>query len=69
MTLAEKINTLDRKIEVKSARYNLYNLSSSGNSDKYEYLTDQYLPSKPGITEQINFTYSPLRKGLKNKQN
>ena len=40
-------------------------------NDKYEYLTDEeILPSnQKQIIEQAKFTYSPLEKLLKNKNN
>ena len=44
---------------------------SSGKIDKCEYLTgEEILPSnQQQIIEQAKFTYSPLGKALKNKQN
>ena len=35
---------------------------SSGNFDKYEYLTDEDLDYKPNTVEQAKFDYSPLNK-------
>ena len=63
MTLAEKIKTLNNKIEANEVQYNLdretanvYTLSS-GNLDKYEYLT---LAPKTRVIKQKQFEYSPL---------
>ena len=46
---------LDRKAAKISAL-------SSNNSDKYEYLTGEYLGLKPSTIEQAKFEYSPLGK-------
>ena len=35
---------------------------SSNNLDKYEYLSDEDLSSKPSTIDQIKFEYSPLGK-------
>lgn len=57
MTLAEKITTLHNKINTYKAQYNLdrerskTSTFSSGNLDKFEYLTDQDLPPNPGVIE------------------
>ena len=46
---------LDRKVAKTSAL-------SSGNLDKYEYLTSEDLNYKPSTVEQAKFDYSPLSK-------
>ena len=46
---------LDRKAAKISALF-------SNNSDKYEYLTGEYLGLKPSTVEQAKFEYSPLGK-------
>ena len=57
MTLAEKITILHNKINTYKAQYNLdrerskTSTFSSGNLDKFEYLTDQDLPPNPGVIE------------------
>lgn len=71
MTLAGKITTLHHKINAYKAQYYLgretakTSAQSSGKLDKYEYLTDQDLPPKPGVIEQKQFEYSPLRENFK----
>ena len=46
---------LDRKAAKISALF-------SNNSDKYEYLTGEYLGLKPSTVEQAKFEYNPLGK-------
>ena len=48
---------LDRKAAKISALF-------SNNSDKYEYLTGEYLGLKPSTVEQAKFEYNPLGKIL-----
>ena len=70
-----QIKILDRKIKQNEAQYDLdrkaakISALSSGNLDKYEYLTGEDLNYKPSTVEQAKFDYSPLskffNKGLK----
>ena len=68
MTKNEQIKILNDKIKVNKAQYDLDKLSaeistySSGNLDKYEFLTKQDLGYKPDALEQAKFEYSPLGK-------
>ena len=75
MTLTDQIKTLDKKNKQNEAQYDLNRKEakisefSSGNLDKYEYLTGEVVNYKPRIVEQAKFDYSPLskffNKGLK----
>ena len=71
MTVTDQIKILDRKIKQNEAQYDLdrkaakISALSSGNLDKYEYLTGEDLNYKPSTVEQAKFDYSPLSKGLK----
>ena len=66
MTLIDQIKLLDRKIKQNEAQYDLdrkvakISALSSGNLDKYEYLTDEDLKVKPGPIEKAKFEASPL---------
>ena len=57
MTLTDQIKLFDRKIKQNEAQYDLdrkvakISALSSGNLDKYEYLTDEDLKVKPGPFE------------------
>ena len=68
MTLTDEINILDDKIKVNQAQYNLERQTakvsalSSGELEKYEYLTGEDLGDKPGVVEQVKFEFSPLGK-------
>ena len=69
MTIEDKIK--DEKIQYDINREAAkISALSSGNIDKYEYLTgEEILPTnQQQIIEQAKFTYSPLGKLLKNKQ-
>ena len=66
MTINEQIKILDNKIRSSQAQYNLdrqnaktYALSS-GELDKYEYLTGKDLVYKPDVVQKAKFEYSPL---------
>ena len=75
MTINEQIKILDDKIRSNNAQYDLYRQNaktstlSSGELDKYEYLTGEDLGYKPDVVQKAKFEYSPLgqvfNKGLK----
>ena len=77
MTLKEQIKILNDKIKANNVQYDINRLNaeisaySSGDLDKYVFLTTQDLKYKPDALEQIKFAYSPLGKvfndGLKKK--
>ena len=79
MTRKEQVKILDDKIKANNAQYDMNRLNaeisaySSGDLDKYEFLTKQDLKYKPDALEQAKFTYSPLGKvfndGLNKKDN
>ena len=79
MTRKEQVKILDDKIKAINAQYDVNRLNaeisaySSGDLDKYEFLTKQDLKYKPDALEQAKFTYSPLGKvfndGLNKKDN
>ena len=68
MTVTYQIKILDRKIKQNEAQYHLNRKTaktsalSSGNVDKYDYLTGEDLNYKPSSVEQAEFDYSPLHK-------
>ena len=70
MTLKEEPRILDNKIRQNKANYDLYRQNakisalSSGELDKYEYLTDKDLGYKPDPIEKTRFEYSPLGQGF-----
>ena len=75
MTINEQIKILDNKIWSNQAQYDLdrqnakISALSSGELDKYEYLTSEDLGYKPDAVQKAKFEYSPLgqvfNKGLK----
>ena len=75
MTANEQIKILDNKIRSNQAQYNLdgrnakISALSSGELDKYEYLTGEDLGYKPDVVQKAKLEYSPLgqvlNKGLK----
>ena len=79
MTKSDQIKILNNKIKANNAQYDINRLDaeisaySSGDLDKYEFLTKQDLKYKPDALEQAKFTYSPLGKvfndGLNKKDN
>ena len=79
MTRKEQVKILDDKIKVNNAQYDVNRLNaeisaySSGDLDKYEFLTKQDLKHKPDALEQAKYTYSDLGKvfndGLNKKDN
>ena len=66
MTVKDQLKILDNKIRQNQAAYNLYrknaNISalSSGELDKYEYLTSEDLGYRPDPVQKAKFEYSPL---------
>ena len=70
MTKFDQIKILDNKIKANKAQYMLarknaeISAKSSGELDKYEYLTGEDLDYKPDALTQANFEYSPLGKVL-----
>ena len=66
MTVTDQIKILDRKIKQNEAKYDLdrkvakISALSSGNLDKYEYLTSDDLNYKPSTVDEAKFDYSPL---------
>ena len=72
MTLTEQFKILDNKIKANKAQYDLDRKASkisglsSGELEKYEYLTGKDLGYKPKVLEKVKFQYSPLGETLKN---
>ena len=70
MTKFDQIKILDNKIKANKAQYMLdrknaeISAKSSGELDKYEYLTGEDLGYKPDVLTQAKFEYSPLGKTL-----
>ena len=70
MTKFDQIKILDNKIKSNKAQYMLHgknteiSAKSSGELDKYEYLTCEDLGYKPDTLMQAKFEYSPLGKTL-----
>ena len=70
MTRKEQNKILNGKIEANNGQYDLDRINaeisvySSGDLDKYEFLTKQDLKYKPDALEQVKFAYSPLGKVL-----
>ena len=68
MTKFDQIKILDNKIKANKAQYILdrknaeISAKSSGELDKYEYLTGEDLGYKPDALTQAKFEYSPLGK-------
>ena len=68
MTLTDELKMLDNKIKANQAQYDLdreaANISalSSGELEKYEYLTGEDLGYKLDVVEKAKFEYSPLLK-------
>ena len=66
MTKSDQIKILNDKIKANNAQYDINRLKteisaySSGDLDKYEFLTKQDLKYKPDALEQAKFAYSPL---------
>ena len=70
MTKFDKVKILDNKIKANKAQYMLdrknaeTSAKSSGELDKYEYLTGEDLGYKPDALTQAKFEYSPFGKTL-----
>ena len=70
MTKFGQIKILDNKIKANKAQYILdrknaeISAKSSGELDKYKYLTGEHLDYKPDALMQAKFEYSPLGKTL-----
>ena len=70
MTLTDELKSLDDKIKVNQAQYDLDREAAkilalpSKELDKYEYSTSEDLGYKPGVVENIKFQYSPLGEAL-----
>ena len=68
MTKIDQIKIIDHKIKANRAQYILdrknaeISAKSSGELDKYEYLTGEDLGYKPDSVEKAKFEYSPLGK-------
>ena len=68
MTLIEQVNILDDKIKANKAQHDLdrketkISALSSGELEKYEYLTGEDLGYKPYVIQKAKFEYSPLGK-------
>ena len=68
MTKSDQIKILNDKIKANNAQYDINRLNtemsaySSGDLDKYEFLTKQELKYKPDALEKAKFAYSPLGK-------
>ena len=66
MTINEQIKILDDKIRSNQAQYSLdrqnakISALSSGELEKYEYLTGEDLEYKPDVVQKAKFEYSPL---------
>ena len=66
MTSTEQVKILDEKIKANKAQYDLDRQSakisalSSGELEKYEYLTGEDLGYKPDVVQKAKFEYSPL---------
>ena len=72
MTLNEQVKIIDDKIKANKAQYDLDREAaklfalSSGELEKYEYLTGEDLGYKPKVLEKVKFQYSPSGEALKN---
>ena len=66
MTVKDQLKILDRKIKQNKADYDLHRQNaeisalSSGDLNKYEYLTNKDLGYKPDPIQKAKFEYSPL---------
>ena len=66
MTINEQIKILDNKISSNQAQYDFgrqnakISALSSGELDKYKYLTGEGLGYKPNAVQKAKFEYSPL---------
>ena len=68
MTLTEQLMILDDKIKANKAEYDLdreaaeISALSSGELEKYEYLTGEDLGYQPDVIQKVKFECSPLGK-------
>ena len=68
MTLTGQVKTLDDNNKANKPQYDLdreaakISALSSGELEKYEYLTGKYLGYKPDVIRKPKFEYSPLGK-------
>ena len=68
MTLTEPVKILDDKIKANKAQYDLdreaakISALSSGELEKYEYLTGEDLGYKPNVIQKAECEYFPLGK-------
>ena len=68
MTLTEEVKIADDKIKANKTQYELdreaakISALSSGELEKYEYLTGEDLGYKPDVIQKATFEYSPLGK-------
>ena len=68
MTLTEQVKILNDKIKASKAQFDLdreaakISALSSGELEKYEYLTGEDLGYKPDVIQKAKFEYSPLGK-------
>ena len=75
MTIKEQIKILDDKIRSNQAQYDLdrqnakISALSSGELDKYEYLTADDLGYKPDVVQKVKFEFSPLGQVFKKELN
>ena len=75
MTKIDQIKILNDKIKANNAQYDINRLNaeisaySSGDLDKYEFLTKQDLKYKPDALEQAKLAYSPLDKVFNDELN
>ena len=66
MTINEQVKILDDKIKANKTQYDLYRQAakisalSSGELEKYEYLTGEDVRYKPDIVQKAKFEYSPV---------
>ena len=70
MTRKEQIKILDNKIESNINQYKINRLNaeisafSSGDLNKYEFLTRKDLKYKPNALDKARFEFSPLGKSI-----
>ena len=68
MTLTEQVKILDDKIRANKVQYDLERQAakisalSSGELEKYEYLTGENVGYKPDVVQKVKFEYSPIGK-------
>ena len=70
MTKSKQIKILNDKIRANNAQYKIDRLNaeisafSSGNLDKYEFLTRRDLGYKPKALQEARFEFSPLGRAV-----